>query len=63
MQHTTLTAAFYALAPAAPAHHQHSFHAFGITHHVTPMQGTVIAGIVLLLLVAGVIAAVARRAG
>jgi hypothetical protein len=53
MQHATLTAAFYALAPAAPAHHPKSFHAFGVTHHFTGAQVGVLFFIVLGLILLG----------
>ena len=51
MHHATLTAAFYALAPAQPAHHPKSFHVLGFSHHVTGTQGSYLLGIVIVVIV------------
>ena len=45
----------HVLAPALMAHHQKSFHAFGITHHFTGAQLELVFVVVLALAVLGVI--------
>jgi len=59
-QHITLDAAFRALAPAMPANHPKSFHAFGITHHFTAAQGSVVLVILAVMILGGVVLAALR---